>query len=264
MVRVCEPTYNKEVLVNAGVAVHDWPFPDGGVPPKAVVQNWLQLVDDRFGNLAEGGREVKTGQPPTIAVHCVAGLGRAPVLVAIALIEAGMSPLDAVEFVRKYRRGAFNSVQIGYLDSYKRGSFSSSLRKLRMPAAGSSKDLSSTVSSTTTSSSGASGFFNSIKRVPSPMDERTAARRGSPSPTGDSPGNTSAPAGSTNGYGTAVPSNAQSAPPAAAASKGGFGSFFKSFGKKSGSPTPPPAPGNPPSPPASGSAASSNPVVPVS
>jgi protein tyrosine phosphatase type 4A len=37
------------------------------------------------------------------------------VLVAIALIEAGMSPLDAVEYVRKFRRGAFNSVQIGYL-----------------------------------------------------------------------------------------------------------------------------------------------------
>lgn len=37
---------------------------------------------------------------PCLAVHCVAGLGRAPVLVAIALIEAGMKYEDAVEMIR--------------------------------------------------------------------------------------------------------------------------------------------------------------------
>jgi protein tyrosine phosphatase type 4A len=38
-------------------------------------------------------------------VRLCVGLGRAPVLVAVALIEAGMSPLDAIEFVRRRRRG---------------------------------------------------------------------------------------------------------------------------------------------------------------
>lgn len=52
---------------------------------------------------------------PTIAVHCVAGLGRAPVLVAIGLIEMGMKPLDTIEFIRSKRRGAFNKPQIAYL-----------------------------------------------------------------------------------------------------------------------------------------------------
>jgi len=55
----------------------------------------------------------------TIAVHCVAGLGRAPVMVAIALIEAGMSNLDVIDFIRKRRRGAFNSKQLKYIQSYK-------------------------------------------------------------------------------------------------------------------------------------------------
>jgi protein tyrosine phosphatase type 4A len=53
-------------------------------------------------------------------VHCVAGLGRAPALVAIALIELlDMQPLDAVEYIRRKRRGSFNKPQIAYLDTYK-------------------------------------------------------------------------------------------------------------------------------------------------
>lgn len=58
---------------------------------------------------------------PTIAVHCVAGLGRAPILVAIAMVELGMVNLDTVEFIRSHRRGCFNSHQIQYIDGYKRG-----------------------------------------------------------------------------------------------------------------------------------------------
>lgn len=57
----------------------------------------------------------------TIAVHCVAGLGRAPVLVAIALVEyAGYDPVDAVSFIRKYRRGSINEKQLQYLEQYTR------------------------------------------------------------------------------------------------------------------------------------------------
>jgi hypothetical protein len=48
------------------------------------------------------------------------GGSSAPVLVAIGLIEQGMTPLDAVEFVRKKRRGALNAKQITFLDTYKR------------------------------------------------------------------------------------------------------------------------------------------------
>jgi len=55
-----------------------------------------------------------------VAIHCVAGLGRAPVLVAIALIEfLGMEPLDAVTYIRKRRRGAINATQLKFLQQYK-------------------------------------------------------------------------------------------------------------------------------------------------
>ncbi|KAJ3064558.1 Protein tyrosine phosphatase type IVA 2, partial [Quaeritorhiza haematococci] len=142
VVRVCEPTYPKVPLEDNGIQVHDWPFKDGGIPPNQIVLQFLGLCEERFGGIIspaaptaaaatatatsaspEGSPDgkAKEANGPVIAVHCVAGLGRAPVLVALALIEAGMSPLDTIEFVRRRRRGAFNSVQLSFLlDSYKR------------------------------------------------------------------------------------------------------------------------------------------------
>lgn len=121
VVRLCEPTYDKSVLENADIKVHDWPFKDGGIPPSTILHNFLALCDERFNGLVNPPKDFKEGTGPVIAVHCVAGLGRAPVLVTAALVEAGMAPLDAVEFVRRRRRGALNSVQLTWIvDSYKR------------------------------------------------------------------------------------------------------------------------------------------------
>lgn len=92
--------------------VHDLPFKDGEAPPAEIVKKWLTITDECMTEPEESR--------PAVAVHCVAGLGRAPVMVAIALTEYGMEPLDAVEFVRKRRPGSFNSKQISYVDTYKR------------------------------------------------------------------------------------------------------------------------------------------------
>lgn len=113
LVRACECGYSADRIIKSGVAVHDMPFPDGDPPPEAIIASWLALCGRVFakGNAAKAA----------IAVHCVAGLGRAPVLVAIALIEQGLEPLEAVTAIRAKRRGAINARQLQYLEhAYKR------------------------------------------------------------------------------------------------------------------------------------------------
>uniref|UniRef100_A0A8C1HU49 Protein tyrosine phosphatase type IVA 3 n=1 Tax=Cyprinus carpio carpio TaxID=630221 RepID=A0A8C1HU49_CYPCA len=109
VVRVCEITYDKTPLEKDGITVVDWPFDDGAPPPSKVVEDWLSLLKRRF--IEEPGC--------CVAVHCVAGLGRAPVLVAVALIESGMKYEDAIQFIRQKRRGAINSKQLTYLEKYR-------------------------------------------------------------------------------------------------------------------------------------------------
>lgn len=123
--RVCDPTYSAGPLLANGIKVLELPFPDGDPPPPAVVERWLALVDQVFkqGGKQVGGRGLELSldgiSKPAIAIHCVAGLGRAPVMVAIALVENGMPPFDAIAFIRKKRRGAINARQLKYIENYK-------------------------------------------------------------------------------------------------------------------------------------------------
>ncbi|XP_052762450.1 protein tyrosine phosphatase type IVA 2-like isoform X2 [Mya arenaria] len=109
VVRVCEPTYKTDKLDMEGISVLDWQFDDGNPPPSKIVDEWFNLLKTRF----------KEDPGCCVAVHCVAGLGRAPVLVALALMECGLKYEDAVELIRTKRRGAINAKQLSFLEHYK-------------------------------------------------------------------------------------------------------------------------------------------------
>eukprot|EP00737_Agarophyton_chilense_P000441 gb/GEZJ01000492.1/.p1 GENE.gb/GEZJ01000492.1/~~gb/GEZJ01000492.1/.p1 ORF type:complete len:292 (+),score=34.32 gb/GEZJ01000492.1/:4123-4998(+) len=140
VVRTCEPTYSAENLQALGVQVHEMPFADGEAPSDEVIARWLCLLD-KVCSLSKFARKTASSSPPlltkdfdvssssdslaelpqeTVAVHCAAGLGRAPVLAAIALVEAGMSPFEAVGSIRASRRGAMNGRQMAFVESYSR------------------------------------------------------------------------------------------------------------------------------------------------
>lgn len=113
IVRVCEASYPATLATDHDIKVTDWPFADGEAPPDEIVSNWVSLCNNRFSS-----EEPEQQKSRCVAVHCVAGLGRAPVLVAIMLMEAGMDAEEAIELIRRKRRGAINNKQITFLQGY--------------------------------------------------------------------------------------------------------------------------------------------------
>eukprot|EP01065_Artemidia_motanka_P025468 TRINITY_DN30461_c0_g1_i1.p1 TRINITY_DN30461_c0_g1~~TRINITY_DN30461_c0_g1_i1.p1 ORF type:complete len:202 (+),score=14.75 TRINITY_DN30461_c0_g1_i1:287-892(+) len=129
----CDEPLRASFTVRSGPG---WSYDDGSAPPKDVILNWLELVDHVFGLPSRSGPRrassalLRTGtgdtppaqktDPPCIAVHCKGGLGRAPVLVAVALIErCGVGSLEAVEKIRLLRKDCFNQRQVEWVRAYR-------------------------------------------------------------------------------------------------------------------------------------------------
>lgn len=112
VVRACAAQCDESPLEAAGISLTALEFEDGTAPPDEIVASWCALVHRTAGS-------AESSESPSIAVHCVAGLGRSPVLAAIGLIELGASPLDAVRRVREARPGAINQPQLRFLQTYK-------------------------------------------------------------------------------------------------------------------------------------------------
>lgn len=111
LVRVCELSYSEHNVRQEGIYVHHFDYPDGSNPSIQILRQWRDLCSQVF---------IDTEHNSCIGIHCVAGLGRAPLLVCIALIEAGMDNVEAVHLVRSKRPGSINSRQLQYLKTYRR------------------------------------------------------------------------------------------------------------------------------------------------
>lgn len=139
VVRVCEPTYDASQLQRYGLCVHELPFSDGEAPTEEVLSAWLALLNHVFelkrhapsvsrsslmsdiSSDSDGSTSaIPTPPVETVAIHCAAGLGRAPVLAAVALVELGVDPFDAVGWIRALRRGAINATQMAFVEAHSR------------------------------------------------------------------------------------------------------------------------------------------------
>lgn len=109
VVRVCEATYKTNELKDEGIEVYDLEFDDGKPPSSEIIEEWFAILRKEFAK----------NPGCCVAVHCIAGLGRAPVMVATALIELGLKYDEAVDIIRGSRRGAINSKQLDYLEKYR-------------------------------------------------------------------------------------------------------------------------------------------------
>lgn len=90
LVRLCDGRYDKTEFTKVGIKVEDLVFSDGGFPHSDIIEHWITIVRKHFAEYPRGA----------LAVHCRSGLGRSPVLVAVALMEAGMKPQEAVDLIR--------------------------------------------------------------------------------------------------------------------------------------------------------------------
>ena len=110
LMRTCDNSYSEDKIKEQGIEVRELSFPDGSAPPKGIIEEWLSIVSEHFSS--------KNKNPGRIGIHCVAGLGRAPVLVGVALIENGLDNELAVKKLRKERPGALNHAQTEFLLKY--------------------------------------------------------------------------------------------------------------------------------------------------
>ena len=112
LVRCCGLTYDEDALAPLGIAREKIKFDDGMLPSDDVVNNWLKIVDDFF----DAPDAVKSDEPKkVIAVHCLSGLDRAPLLVAMALAHKGMKVQVAVKVIQHERKNAISQTQECYI-----------------------------------------------------------------------------------------------------------------------------------------------------
>lgn len=112
LVRVGGYDYSTDAVEKAGINVVDLPFADGSTPDDQIVKSWFKILK----------QHVLDDAPGCVAIHCRAGLGRSPVLVAVTLIELGMKYEDAVSLIRAHRPGAINAKQLEYLSKFRQKS----------------------------------------------------------------------------------------------------------------------------------------------
>tara|TARA_B100000524_G_scaffold222841_1_gene117610 strand:- start:135 stop:605 length:471 start_codon:yes stop_codon:yes gene_type:complete len=108
LVNFCEKQYSISYL-DKSIKYESLFIEDGRIPELNKLERWKELCKECI-------KENKN-----IALHCVSGMGRAPTMLCISLIEyENYSSIESIELIREKRKGCLNSKQLHYLLNYKK------------------------------------------------------------------------------------------------------------------------------------------------
>jgi protein-tyrosine phosphatase len=100
--------YNTEKIKNINIDYLHFPIEDGNILTDEKIKHFIAFLY-RYNS---------------IAFHCQAGLGRAPLMCAIGfIILFNYKPLDAITKIREKEKLAFNTIQLTYLTHFKRNKY---------------------------------------------------------------------------------------------------------------------------------------------
>lgn len=104
IVRLCGNIYDAKEFINSGFDFVDLTIDDGSIPDEPMIKKWMDVAKNH----------------KIIAVHCVAGLGRAPMFVCLCLMKFNkFEGIDAITTIRKHIPKSLNTRQLNFLNNYK-------------------------------------------------------------------------------------------------------------------------------------------------
>jgi ADP-ribosyl-[dinitrogen reductase] hydrolase len=92
----------RAATAEAGLGWVHAPIDDFAPPDAAFDSGWESLGPLIHAHLDQG---------ETVLIHCRAGLGRSGTIAALILIERGMTAAEAIDHVRRHRRGAIETAE---------------------------------------------------------------------------------------------------------------------------------------------------------
>jgi len=106
LINLCDSQYSLEYLDN--IVYKNIIIQDGTIPN----ENQLNVIKEICKDCIASQQN--------IVIHCVSGMGRAPCVLGVLLIEyENYENIYCIEAIRKKRKGSINSVQLKYLMNYK-------------------------------------------------------------------------------------------------------------------------------------------------
>jgi len=105
VVRVCyESTFPDSLYLDNSIQIFNLPYADGTIPDENLVYQWLKIYNNQKGN---------------VLIHCMCGLGRAPLLATIIIIEETEENFyTIIDLIRNSVKNAFNKKQLIFLNKY--------------------------------------------------------------------------------------------------------------------------------------------------